>query len=37
MYLVEEFTPKCLKKEKRVNDIFLFFKYLVVKIYQGHK
>jgi len=35
-FLVEEFTPKCLRKDNRVNDMLAFFKYLAIKIYLGH-
>ena len=35
-YLVQEFTPKCLRKQNRVNDMLSFFKYIIIKIYQDH-
>jgi hypothetical protein len=34
--LVQEFTPKCIRKENRVNDMLAFFKYIIIKVYQDH-
>ena len=36
MLLVEKFTPKCIKKDNRVQELYGFFKFFILKISKSY-